>query len=156
MLFLIFYIIFPNLITSIGFFFLSLLVFSPPHTYPTPISIYLSFSFSSSFRISLTFSSSLILSLALSFSFFSFSFFKIFLFLFDSRTLSTVIRNREIKNKNCLLHHWSKDIGRRCLFFAPPWVACLLHRGSDGFCLFFFFLVMIWLILRLCFDWDWI
>ena len=48
---------FLNLITSIHFFFL--LVFSPPHTYPTPISIYPSFSFSSSFRISLSLSSAL-------------------------------------------------------------------------------------------------
>ena len=42
--------------TFLSFFFLFsfLLVFSPPFTYPTLISIYLSFSFSSSFRIFLS------------------------------------------------------------------------------------------------------
>ena len=40
-------------------FFFFLLVFSPPHTYPTPIFIYPSFPLSSSFRISLSLSSTL-------------------------------------------------------------------------------------------------
>ena len=98
------------------FLFFVLLVFSPPHTYPSSL------------------------------------FFLLFLFLLDSRTLSTVIRNREIKNKRLLapllieghrqaLSLFCSTVG--CLL-ASPWVRWLLS-------LTFFFLVMIWLILRLCF-----
>ena len=97
---------------------------------------------------------SLSLSLSLFYLFFIF-YFLLFLFLLDSRTHSTVIRNREIKNKWLLappliegqrqvLSHFCSTVG--CLL-APPWVRWLLSL------LFFFFafIVMIWLILRLCF-----
>ena len=83
-----YYFSFLNYIHTFLFFFL--LVFSPPHTYPTHIFIYTSLSFSSSFQISLSPALSLKLSL-----------FLLFLFLLDSRTLSSSDKKQR-KNKRLL------------------------------------------------------
>ena len=93
-------------------------------------------------HLSHSFSSSLSLSLSL--------FFLLFLFLLDSRTHSTVIRNREIKNKWLLappliegqrqvLSHFCSTVG--CLL-ASPWVKWLLSV-SFSFS-FFFLLLLLW------------
>ena len=69
------------------------MVFSSPHKYPTPISIYLSFSFSILFQITLSPSLSLSLSLSLYFLYF---------YLIIEHSLA-MIRNRE-RTSDCLLH----------------------------------------------------
>ena len=93
-------------------------------------------------HLSHSFSSSLSLSL-------SFFFFLLFLFLLDSRTHSTVIRNREIKNKWLLappliegqrqvLSHFCSTVG--CLL-APLWVRWLLSPFFFFFCFYCYDLI---------------
>ena len=138
-----FFILFFLSTSSIHFFFhFFSLVFSPLHVY--------------------THSSSLLFLFLLDFKSLSLS-----LSLLDSRTLSSSLCDKkQRKNKqeiSCLLHRWSKDIGR-CridVHCAKPQLL-LCHRLSSSpnkmafvflffFSFFFAFIVMIWLILRLCF-----
>ena len=121
------YIIFPNLITSMHFFFSWFFLHHTPIPLPSLSTLLFLFLVHSGshfhfLHLSHCFSSSLSLSLSLSLL--------LFLFLLDSRTHFTVIRNREIKNKRLLapllieghrqaLSLFCSTVG--CLL-APPWV----------------------------------
>ena len=158
-----------SFLSSIRFFFFFSCFFSATRVYPllspsSPFFLYFFFFF---YLIPEPLSLSLVLSQTLSFSTFFF-----YLIPVHSLVLS-VIRNgergREWRNKREILltppliegHRLAENRHSLCQAtpFAPPPLIFLPNTaspdGSDGLCLFFFFLfafiVMIWLILRLCF-----